>query len=368
MLSPHVCLVCPDERYEESVRSRPGELHDDASAQHAAGCAKRASPSRVLDDEASGCGTPPLHYIHPRTPVELLPPLRKRRRRAMTIPAAQEQEVRRMLKLADCRHSNLQHHAEGGDVPILAMNSTQFSRKRDLGLAMLVMVSNQFDASARTFVLASSIFDRFLAKTVKVVPSTGTVQVPQATQLDPNAAAQAAEMPLACFLMACKFCETYAPRLADLVAAVGDGCTVSRLRDAENSILASLRWDVESLTALDLLDKLLGFSTPQRAQQLTSKAEMGVKVACCSRSISKHQPAVVAVGVLLNACEQHNLSEDYLDFVPSFLLTDEARMCAQQLKSFIADHVRAHPKLSTVTATAVPPELHDTAPDRTHSL
>ena len=93
-------------------------------------------------------------------------------------------------------------------------------------------------------------------------------------------------------------------------------------------------------TALDLVDKLLGFATPQLAQQLTSKAEMGVKVACCSRGISKHPPAVVAVGVLLNACEQQDLGEDYLDFVPKFLLTDEARVCAQQLKCFIADYVR----------------------------
>ena len=61
-------------------------------------------------------------------------------------------------------------------------------------------------------------------------------------------------MPLACFLMACKFCETYAPRLADLVEIVGDGgCTVPQLRDAENSILASLRWDVESLTGETLI-------------------------------------------------------------------------------------------------------------------
>ena len=85
---------------------------------------------------------------------------------------------------------------------------------------------------------------------------------------------------------------------------------------------------------------LLGFASPQRAQQIESKAEMLVKVACCSRSISTLAPAVLAVGVLLNACEQQDLGEDYLDFVPKFLLTDEARVCAQQLKCFIADYVR----------------------------
>ena len=79
-------------------------------------------------------------------------------------------------------------------------------------------------------------------------------------------------------------------------------------------------------------------------------------MACYSRSISKHKPAVLAVGVLLNACDQQDLGEDYLEFVPNFLLTDEARTCSQQLKSFIADHVRSHPNQQAesphVTATA----------------
>jgi len=96
-------------------------------------------------------------------------------------------------------------------------------------------------------------------------------------------------------------------------------------------------------TALDLIDKIFGFTIPKRVQQIERKAEMGVKVACCSRTISKCAPAVLAVGVLLNACAQQGLDEDYLDFVPAFLLTDEARACAKELKEFIANYVRAHP-------------------------
>lgn len=106
-------------------------------------------------------------------------------------------------------------------------------------------------------------------------------------------------------------------------------------------------------TALDLIHTLLGFSTRRRAQQLNSKAEMGVKVACSSSILSKHKPDVLAVGVILNACEQQDLgelSEDNLDFIPRFLLTDEARACAQQLKSFI--HVHARPSEQAQVTTA----------------
>jgi len=77
---------------------------------------------------------------------------------------------------------------------------------------------------------------------------------------------------------------------------------------------------------------------------------MGVKVACCSRTISKHTPAVLAVGVLLNACAQQGLGEDYLNFIPAFLLTDEARACEKELNEFMANHMRAHPSQVTTVA------------------
>jgi len=106
------------------------------------------------------------------------------------------------------------------------------------------------------------------------------------------------------------------------------------------------------LAALDVIDKILGFTMPRRVQQIQRNAEMDVKVACCSRNISKHTPAVLAVGVLLNACAQQGLSEDYLNFVPAFLLTNEARACAEELKEFIANHVRARPTEVTTAAQA----------------
>lgn len=221
------------------------------------------------------------------------------------------------------------------------MHRHHLNRKRDLGLAAMVMVSNAFNTSTRTFVLAVYIFDRLLDKTITVVQGK---DVPLNAQHNLNTKTQA-EIPLACFLMACKFCETEAPCLADIIAAIGGCCcSVQQLREAENNILACLHWDIDSLTALDLLHTLLRFPTPQRAQQIESKVEIAVKIACCSRSTSTRKPAVLAVGVLLNACEQQDLGEDYLNFVPKFLLTDEARLCAQQLKTFIADNLCACPR------------------------
>jgi len=106
--------------------------------------------------------------------------------------------------------------------------------------------------------------------------------------------------------------------------------------------------------ALDLVDKLLSFSTPRHIQEMRRRAEMVLKVAYCSRIISKHTHAVLAVGVLLSVREQQGLREDYLDFIPAFLLTDEAQACAHQLKCFIAQHVHTHiMQQKQVTTSAV---------------
>ena len=50
---------------------------------------------------------------------------------------------------------------------------------------------------------------------------------------------------------------------------------------------------------------------------------------------------IVAVGALLNACDHHELPEDFIDFVPPFMLTTAARDWSEHLKAFISEHV--HP-------------------------
>jgi len=229
--------------------SRPGTLLYEAKSQGSgclAGPMKRTRPMlEDLCEAASGIGNPLLCAAVPHDPSVMLKANFKRPRR-MTLAVAQELEIRKMLEMAQgcsvfCTETTTSSLH-------LTMNRDQLNRKRDIGLSMLVMASNAFNTSTHTFVLASSIFDRFLAKTVMVEPSL--IKAPLATQysLNCNTSMQAIEMPLACFIMACKFCETYAPRLTDVVGAVKNCCTVQQLREAEIQILACLNWDIPSIT------------------------------------------------------------------------------------------------------------------------
>ena len=207
-------------------------------------CPKKQTSTSLedLDDAASGLQTPPLHAAVPHDPLAEFKATFKRSRR-MTLAAAQEFEIRKMLKLAECSSIfGIETNKSSTNLPA-TMSSDQLNRKRDLGLAMLVMASNTFNTSTHAFVLAVSIFDRFLTKTVTVDPNA-----PLATmQHCLDTTTQAVEMPLACFIMACKFIETDAPRLIDVVSAVGNRCAVHQLREAEIQILACLHWDVHSL-------------------------------------------------------------------------------------------------------------------------
>ena len=80
--------------------------------------------------------------------------------------------------------------------------------------------------------------------------------------------------------------------------------------------------------------------------QIKAKAELGIKVWCCNRALSGYSPADVAVGALLNACDHHELPEDFIDFVPPFMLTTAARDWSEHLKAFISEHVHPSKKVS----------------------
>ena len=228
----------------------------------------------------------------------------------------------------------------GGAVPRRRMSPQQAARARDLGMAVLVMTSKSFDVSPRTFVLAGAMFDRWLGATVEVragETSTGEAGRRETGQIEP---------PLACFVLACKFVETFAPRLVDVVHVVEERCSVEGLHEAEANVLAALGWDIDTVTGLDILHKLLSFATPRRAELLQGKAELGVQVAFCNRGLSTIAPGDLAVGALLNACDQQDLDEAFLDFVPPFMLTEAARAGGGLLKAFIAEHVQ--PRVASV--------------------
>ena len=96
-----------------------------------------------------------------------------------------------------------------GDVEVCEMSQAQLNDSRDMGLAVVAMEVNSFGASSRTFILAMSLFDRYLQKTVKVVdigpPVPGGQALPPARSQ--HGAHNSIEVPAACFLIACKIVE-----------------------------------------------------------------------------------------------------------------------------------------------------------------
>ena len=86
-------------------------------------------------------------------------------------------------------------------------------------------------------------------------------------------------MPVACFLIASKFREWSSPRIADLARLQGRQCTPAAIRAAEELILATLNWDVDLLTAMDVLERLLSFAPRVVAELLRPTADKYAELA-----------------------------------------------------------------------------------------
>lgn len=305
----HACLVCAEVLSNTSTPS-PGLASVDADSKRAGSAKRRLNPS--LGEEVAGST--------------------KARRRGAT--PSQISQLRQMQLMIECARPLQNNHAEiEHNVPKRMMGEQQAHRVRDLAVATIVMQSNLFDVSTRTFVLAIKIFDNFLQKTVTIDPH------PEARTSSQQATNGPVQDPLACFIMACKFCETFAPRLTDVVSAAGNRCTVQDLRNAENNVLDVLRFDIGITTAIDVMHKLLGFTTSRRAAQIRAKTELGIKVSCCSRALTNFEATDMAVAALLYACDEQGFGEEYLDFVPRFMMTEKSRDLKEQLKAFIALNV-----------------------------
>ena len=91
-----------------------------------------------------------------------------------------------------------------GDVEVCEMSQAQLNDSRDMGLAVVAMEVNSFGASSRTFILAMSLFDRYLQKTVKVVDIGPPVPGGPNSE---HGAHNSIEVPATCFLIACKIVE-----------------------------------------------------------------------------------------------------------------------------------------------------------------
>ena len=211
------------------------------------------------------------------------------------------------------------------------MSLLQACNARNVAQAVLVHLNVGFRTSIRTFVLAGAIFDRWMDTTTEICSQEACAA--QASEPDIGS-------PLACFLLACKSVETFAPRVMDVVDMynklnmIWGGCSVGMLCEAERSVLTTLGWDINLVTGIDILHKLLSFADPQPLC-LQACAELQIAEASCSILMSKSMaPWDMAVGALLNACNLQSSGEAFPDFVPVFMRTAAASTAGSHLKAF----------------------------------
>ena len=141
---------------------------------------------------------------------------------------------------------------------------------------------------------------------------------------------------MACFLIACKFVETFAPALRDCARLVKHDCTAHDIASAELTVLATLGWDVNIVTGVDILHKLLSFVLQRIVARLKDEAERHCVLACCSWEImSQSNASDLALGVLIYACEKENLHENVLLDLPRFMFTSDSFSCSKKLRAFI---------------------------------
>ena len=156
------------------------------------------------------------------------------------------------------------------------------------------MISYRVPASTRTFAHAMLLWNVFL----DARSDSGTNPTPlhqqfgaspdlhfllpstPLTDLLPN-------VPMACFQLACKTWESFAPRSQDLVnLAIDYGATATRcstrlLRDGEHSILSALRWDICMMLDTDQMEMLLNLQPTDSYVQPTSTTRISTLFTAC---------------------------------------------------------------------------------------
>ena len=106
-------------------------------------------------------------------------------------------------------------------------------------------------------------------------------------------------------------------------------------------MLAELSFDVNDITAVDLVHRLLGFASPDRAAQLRHKAEKLLMIAYGRSPVGVSCRGIgdLAVGCLIKICSMPEFGDDIHDFVPSFMMTPGARECKEDLDHYLSTRV-----------------------------
>jgi len=212
---------------------------------------------------------------------------------------------------------------------------------RDAFKEVVLNLSRQYDVHSSTFALSIAILDKFFevraAALMDLFAGEDTHEIIRKTE-----DAFPEEVPVACFLIASKFREWSSPRIADLARLQGRQCTPAAIRAAEELILATLNWDVDVLTAMDVLERLLSFAPRVVAELLRPTADKYAELAYCAREAADLGPGVVAVSALRLAKEELGLDDTALDFVPYSHAVPQARTeaCAAILHGYVERHAQ----------------------------
>ncbi|KAJ1496508.1 hypothetical protein T484DRAFT_2085002 [Baffinella frigidus] len=214
---------------------------------------------------------------------------------------------------------------------------------RDASTDRILNLCRSYDVSSNTLTLAVGILDKFLEGRLSAIDSAvahGKAGEEIALEVEDTCRV---EIPVAVFLIACKFREWSSPRLLDLAELNPQPCTTAHLREAENFILQQLKWDVDVLTATDVLALLLSFAPKEVATVLRGATDKYIEVGYCSRKVSAFGAGVLAITALRMACDELGLDAAVLDFVPDTRAISPAHVqeCLVLLGSYVALHAMA---------------------------
>ena len=218
---------------------------------------------------------------------------------------------------------------------------------RKTGVAYLVVLGKIFEVEAATFVLAVALLDRFLdlnasgklrpnpdpvasaAHTPPLLDRGSPTDEEETASWQPQVElAKQVGAPMACFILATKMVEVFAPRLSDVVVAansyfiasqadsppsspragnsdVSTEMTTADLREWEQYVLAALGHQVADVTALDVLHALLGRFRAPVQDQLRRAAEKKLQVGVCfGQQLRGYSPVDLALAALLLAARE----------------------------------------------------------------
>lgn len=184
---------------------------------------------------------------------------------------------------------------------------------------VLIILSKHFNASPRNFVLACTLYRRFVERALP----TRRVPLPHL---------------MACFILALKEHEPWCASLWDMTTVFYDVVVHTKdILSAEHEILETLHWNIGLVTAIDVVHKLFERAIIHPDVNL-SDVELVIETACCARKQSAAD--VMAVGAILTVLSvELDMSVDKVkhpSFVPSAMVSKDARDWASTMILFLS--------------------------------